>query len=153
MVNGIEMADAHLAQKPFDQRQIAQQSRAAVALHHFLHRAAEVDIDDIEAQILADARGVGHHRGIGAEELRGNGMLVRLESQVFQGAGGLVRAQRGADAVRTGELGHDEPASAQIADKAAEYGVGDARHGREHGRRCDWHASDHETGRETPHEH
>ena len=82
---------AHFTQDALDQRQVAQQARAAVALDHFVHRAAEVDVEDIEAQILADARGVGHHRGIGAEKLRGNRMLLGLEGQIFQGSGGLAR--------------------------------------------------------------
>ena len=50
----------HGAQKSFDQRQIAQQAGTAIAPDHFLHRAAEVDIDVIEAQILAIPRGIGH---------------------------------------------------------------------------------------------
>ena len=61
---------------------------------------------------------------------------------------GLLRAQRGADAVRAGELGHDEPAAALIADEAAEDRVGDARHGRQHRGRRDGHASDIESSRE-----
>ena len=52
---------------------------AAVAPDYFLHRAAEVDIDVIEAEVLAVARGIGHHLGIGAEELRGDGMLFGIE--------------------------------------------------------------------------
>ena len=42
-------------------------------------------------------------------------------------------------AVGRGELGHDQAAAAQIADEAAEDGIGDARHGREHGGRSDLH--------------
>ena len=44
--------------------------------------------------------------------------------------------------MRAGELGHDEPAAAQVADKAAENGVGDAGHGRQHRRRGDLHRAD-----------
>ena len=82
---------ADFAQHPLHQRQIAQQAGAAVALHHLVHRAAEVDIEDVEAQVLADARGVGHHGRIGAEELRGDGVLFGVEIQIaFQGRVGLV---------------------------------------------------------------
>ena len=48
---------AHLAQEPFDQRQIAEQTGAAVALHYFIHGAAEIDVEDVEAEVLADAGG------------------------------------------------------------------------------------------------
>ena len=72
----------HLAQDLFHQRQIAQQSRTAVALHHFVDRAAEVDVDDIESKILASLGRVGHHLGIGAKQLRRDGMLLRLEVQI-----------------------------------------------------------------------
>src|SRR5690349_14698477 len=41
------------------------------------------------------------------------------------------------DAVGRGELGHDESASAEVADEAAEDGVGDSSHGSEHGGRRD----------------
>ena len=84
MVNGNGDGLAHLAQQPLHQRQVAQQAGAAVALHHFVHRAAEIEVEDVEAQVLADARGVGHHRRIGAEKLRRNGMLFRFEGQVLQ---------------------------------------------------------------------
>ena len=70
---------AHLAQNLLHQRQIAQQSRAAVAFHDLIHRAAEIDVDNIEPEILASLGGVGHHLRVGAEQLRGNRMLFRLE--------------------------------------------------------------------------
>ena len=147
MVSGIEMAARTCRSRRLDQRQVAQQARAAVALHHLVHRAAEVDIDDVEAQVLADARGVGHHLRIGAEQLRGDGVLLRLEGQILAACGvGLRAPQRGADAVRAGELGHDQAAAAQVADEAAEHRVGDAGHGRQHGGRGHAHGSDRELG-------
>ena len=115
MVNGMVDGRAHFAQQSLHQRQVAQQAGAAVALDHFIDRAAEVDIENVEAEILADARGVGHDGGVGAEELRGDGMLVRVEAQIFgQRLGGFAGAQGGADAVRAGELGHDQPAAARL---------------------------------------
>ena len=72
--------------------------------------------------------------GIGAEQLRRDGMLLRLESQVFAACGcAFVAPARRAHAVRAGELGHNQPAAAQAADEAPENGIGDARHGRQHG--------------------
>ena len=79
MVNGIEIAARTVAQKLFHQRQVAKQPGAAIALHYFIDRAAEVDVQDVEPEVLAYPRGVRHHSRIGSEQLRGNGMLVRLE--------------------------------------------------------------------------
>ena len=66
-------------QDAFDQRKIAEQAGAAIAGHDLFDRAAEIDIDDIETQILAIARGIRHYLRIGAEKLGGNGMLIRIE--------------------------------------------------------------------------
>src|SRR5215813_656892 len=74
-------------------------------------------------------------------------MLFGLKGQIFQGPGGLRPAGRSADAVRAGELSHDQPATAQIPDEAAENGVGHARHGREHRRWSNGHTSDAQSGR------
>jgi len=46
------------------------------------------------------------------------------------------------DAVGRRELGHDEAASAEVADEAAEDGVGDAGHGGEDGRGGDGDGAD-----------
>ena len=133
---------AHLAQQPLHQRQVAQQPGAAVALHHLIDRTAEVDVEDVEAQVLAHAGGIGHDCRIGAEQLRGDRMLLRIEGQVLQGAGGFLAAAGGADAMRAGELGHDQAAAAQSADEAAEDGVGDAGHRRQHGGGSNGYAAD-----------
>ena len=58
---------AYGSQQALDQGQIAQQTRAAIAGDYFLDRASEVDVDDIEAHVLAVARGVRHHLRIGSE--------------------------------------------------------------------------------------
>ena len=80
----------HRAQQLLHQGQVAQQARSAVALDDLIHRTAEVNIQNVEAKILADARGIGHDGGVGAEKLGGNGMLLGLEGQVLQGAGRLA---------------------------------------------------------------
>ena len=82
---------ADFAQHAFHQRQIAQQAGAAVALDDFVDRAAEVEIEDVEAQVLADARGFGQDGGVGAEELGGDGVLVGVEAEIaLQGLIGLA---------------------------------------------------------------
>ena len=59
-------------------------------------------------------------------------MLFRLEVEVVERF--TLAAAVGADnAVRTGEFGHYEAATALITHEAAEDGVGDAGHGGEHG--------------------
>ena len=73
------------------------------------------------------------------------------KARYLQGPGGLAGAQGGADAVRAGELGHDEAAAAQVADEAAEHGVGDAGHGRENGGGGELHGSDRKLGGEGLH--
>ena len=43
--------------------------------------------------------------------------------------------------MRAGELSHDEPAAIEVADEAAEYGIGHARHGREYCRGGDFYVT------------
>src|SRR5262249_44511922 len=94
------------------QRQIAQQPGTAVAADYLLNRTPEVDIDVVEAQILAIARGISHHLRIRTEELGGDGMLVGLEVQVSERPSRPDVFRCSHHAVRTGELGHQEPTSA-----------------------------------------
>src|SRR5689334_20894279 len=56
-------------------------------------------------------------------------MLVAIEGQVALSFPVFLPQ----DAVSRGELGHDEAASAEIADETAKDGIGDTGHGREHG--------------------
>ena len=147
--DGDGLADG--SQEALHQGQIAQQTGPAVALDHLVDGAAEVDIDDVEPEVLANARGIRHDVGIGAEELRGDGAFLAFEFQVAQCAGGLARAERSADAVGAGELRHEQAAPAQIADEAPEYGVRDACHGGQHGGGGDPHRADGEAAGEERH--
>ena len=130
IVSGMRTAARTARKQFFEMRQIAQQSRAA-ALHHFFHRAAEIDVDLIEAEIFGKRGGRGHHARIGAENLRGDGMLVLVEIKIVQRARRIARQPFGA-----GEFRHDQAARAERANHAAENGVGDARHRRENRRRA-----------------
>jgi len=58
---------ANCPQDVFDLRQIAEQPGTAIALHNFLHRAAEVDVDKIETKVFADACRFRHDLGIRPE--------------------------------------------------------------------------------------
>jgi hypothetical protein len=119
---------AHRFKNPADQWQIAQQAGAAVALHDFLRRASKIQIDEVEAQVFDQARGVGQYGRIAAEELGGDGVLVLIKMKV-PSADALVAHH----SVGRGELGHDQPASTEVFDEAAENGVGHAGHGCEDG--------------------
>ena len=65
-----------------DQRKIAQQARAAVALHDFLRWAAKVQVDQVEADVFDQARCIGQHFWITAEELCRDRVLVFVEMKV-----------------------------------------------------------------------
>ena len=113
-----------------------------------------------------DAGRVGQRLGVGAEELRRDGVLVVVVGEVAL-ALGLAHARK---AVGRGELGHDEAAAgllvrrrlfyidafasrlrrlgelAGVLDEAAEDRVGHSGHGRKHGRGRDPHIADGERG-------
>ena len=110
-----------------DCRKVAQQAGAAVALHDFLGGTSEVQVDEVEAESLDHFGGFGHHLGIAAEKLGRDRVLVFVEVEIALGL--LIFLAQ--NSVGRGELGHDETASAEVADEAAEDGVGDAGHGRE----------------------
>ena len=134
---------ADLAEHTLHQGQIAQQAGTAVALDHFVDRAAEVEIEDIEPEVLADTRRFGQDRGVGAEELGGDGVLVRVEAEIsLQGLIGLTGFERRADTVGAGELSHDQAAAAEVANETAEDGIGHAGHGGEDGCRREGYRAD-----------
>ena len=113
------------------QREIAKKAGAA-ALDDFFGGAAEVDVHGVVAEVFDHARGVGHDLRTGAEELRGDGVLVFLEIEIAES---FLRAA--GDALGAGELGHQEAAVAEAADDAAEERIGDSGHGGEDGARAD----------------
>ncbi len=148
-----------------DQGQVAQQTGPAVAGDDALGRAAEVQIDEIEAGILADARGIRKRLRVRPEELCGDWVLVVVVGQVAL----ALHLPHARQTIGGGELGHDEPATglliargllhvfglrrsvrgelAGVLDEAAKDGVGNAGHGREHGRRRNVHVADGERRR------
>ena len=122
---------------PADVRQIAQQPRSTVALNHFFGGTSEIQIYKIEAQVFDNAGSLSHDLRIAAKQLRRNGMLVFVEMEISLGL--LVFSAQHAIGGR--ELGHDQAASAEIADEAAEDRIRNARHGREHGCGSNIHGS------------
>ena len=117
------------------QRQITQQAAATVAANHFLHRAAKVDIDRVKALRLANPRRLGHDLRVRPKQLRRDRMLVRLKGQVPRTLVHLDRAHRLHDAVRRGELRHQQSAMALFADQPPKDGVRHPRHWRQNGGR------------------
>src|SRR5579872_172555 len=127
-----------------DGGEVAEQAGASVALYDLFRRAAEVEIDQVEAESFDHAGGFGHDVRIAAEKLGGDRMLVLVEMEVALRLL-ILLAQ---DAVGRGELGHDEATSAQIADEAPEDSIGDSSHGREDGGGRDRDCADLESRRD-----
>jgi len=55
--------------------------------HHLSHGTASVDVDEVGFEARAEAGGVGHDRGIGAEELNPQGTFIVGDSEQFEGFG------------------------------------------------------------------
>src|SRR5207248_5328087 len=107
---------------------IAQQPRTAVALHNFVHRASEINIDDVEAAILAHLSCLRHHFGVGTKKLATDRMFIWLKVEVPEIPVGPFRRPCTYYPVRTRELGHQQPAAALIPNQAPENRIRDARH-------------------------
>ena len=107
-------------------RRLLEAVRARAGLRHLADGAAEVDVDDVRARILDHARGLGHHAGLGAEDLNRQRMLVGGDPQVAERALVLVREPGAADHLRA-----DEP-GAEAAALPAEGLHAHACHRREH---------------------
>src|SRR5277367_3445763 len=69
---------AHGAEDLLQQREVAEQA-GATAFHDLLGGAAEVDVHGVVAEVFDHFGGVGHDLGIGAEELRSDGVFVFLK--------------------------------------------------------------------------
>ena len=80
-----------------DRGQILQQTGAAVALHDFLRRAPEIEVDQVEAEVLNHPRRLRHHLGIAAKKLGRDGMLVLVEMQIALGLRSLARRMPSAE--------------------------------------------------------
>src|SRR5579863_8553055 len=109
-----------------EQRKIPQQAGAA-ALDDFLGRAAQIDVHGVVAEVFDHAGGIGHDLRICAEELRGDGMLVFLKIEITERLGGAA-----GDAFGAGELRHEQAATAEAANDAAEKRVRHASHRGKH---------------------
>ena len=75
---------SYRAQNVFDQGQVAEQSGPAIAFDDFLDRAAEVEVDRVETEVLDDAGGIGENLRIGAKKLRGDRVLIGLVIEVVE---------------------------------------------------------------------
>ena len=143
-----------------NQRQVAQQSTAAVAAHNPFRRASQVQIHNVEARIFHNARRLRQCLWIGAEQLRRDRMLVFVVGQVPL----ALRFAHARQAVRRCKFRHDQPAAGlliahagfnasrknppprflirlpimehtRVADESAEHRIRHAGHGRQHRRR------------------
>jgi hypothetical protein len=107
-------------------RRLLEAVRARARLRHLADGTAEVDVDDVRARVLDHPGGLGHHAGLGAEDLDRERMLVGGDAQVAERALVLVREPGAAD-----HLGADEP-GAEAAPLAAEGLHADPCHGGQH---------------------
>ena len=76
-------AAGHRADHRLDQIEIAEAAGAAVATYDLLHRAAEVDVDEIRAEYVRDKRGsFAHRHRVRTEDLNSDRMLLWQEAQL-----------------------------------------------------------------------
>ena len=98
--------------------QVAEEAGAAVASHDALGRAAQIEVDGVEAGVLNDAGCFSQGFGVGAEELGGDGMLILVEGEVALSLG-FAHAR---EAVGGGELGHQEAAAGlEVSDGGVDF--------------------------------
>jgi hypothetical protein len=114
----------HGANDPVHLVEVPEASRAAVALHDLLDRAAEVDVDELGSVVLRDQPGrLGHGGGVGTIDLNADGTLHLLE---------LGTLKRGADpapdGLRREEFGDHDVGTHPPAHLAV-WRLGDAGHG------------------------
>ena len=125
-VTGTETASATLATI----RQACSGSSRSVApapgLGHLADGAAEVDVDDVGARGLDEARRIGHRVGVCAEDLHGQRMLVSADPQVSERALVAVREAGAADHLGAHQTGSE---TASLAAKGLH---ADPRHRGEH---------------------
>ena len=102
---------------------IPHQRRSGVAVHHFLHRTAHIDVDDGGAPFRVESRRRGHHFGIAAGELDRHGIFFRAVGGHFYSA--VVAADHGLAGYHLGNY----QAGAESFGKTPERKIADPRHG------------------------
>ena len=112
------------ADHPGGRAHVAGKRGAAAPADHLGHRAAEVDVDEHGAALDADLGGVGHHRGIAADQLGRDRRHLAREIEQMQRRVGAAHHRLGGD-----HLGRHQ-AGAELAAELAAGRVGDADHGR-----------------------
>jgi PTS system nitrogen regulatory IIA component len=109
---------------------VPQATGAAVALDHLLHRAAEVDIDELGLIVLSDqSRGLSHGIGIRAIDLDTDGTFQFLEFSSLERGANTPADSLGGQKFRQHDIGPHAPAN------LAEGRLGDAGHWGQHERK------------------
>ena len=111
---------------------------AAVAVgHHFAHRAAHVDVDEVgPGDLGGHDGGLCHADGIAAEDLGGSGMLAVKELQKAAAFAVLIAKGLGTDHLRHRQTG------TQLAANFAESQIRNAGHGSQYQTGRDVNAAD-----------
>ena len=84
---------------------VVEQRRAGAGLRHLADGAAEVDVDDVGAGGRDHPRRLRHHRGVGAEDLDRQRVLVGADAQVAERPLVAVLDPRAGDHLRADEPG------------------------------------------------
>ena len=105
--------------------QIAQDARPPIFADHLLHRAAEVDVDEIWAYPVDDLGGLAHLLDVPSEDLDADGPLLLVDVELHDRVFGVVD-----EAPRGDELGVDHVCPVALA-KQPERGIAHVLHGRE----------------------
>jgi hypothetical protein len=114
-----------------DEVKLPEAPRSAIPLHHLLHRAAEVDVDELGLVVLGDQPcRLGHCVGVGPVDLDSDGSLDRLELRPLQGG-----ADPAADRLGRQELGQHDVGPHSPAD-LAEGSLRHPGHGSQYEREC-----------------
>ena len=112
-VTGIADRRLHGGDAVADQCRLHHQAGAEAALLHAVGRAADIEIDLVVAEVLADARRFGERRGIAAAELQRDRMLERVEAEQPRAVAAQHRAggeHLGVDQRAAREQAMEEPA-------------------------------------------
>ena len=123
-------------QDPRRMNLVAHERRAGMTVHHLLHRAAEIDVDESRTPVLVQLRRLGHHLGLAAGKLDRHGQLLRAALGHEQGFPRLADEGLAGDHFRD-----DEPRAAAL-DQAAEGQIRHPRHGRQDDRILESDGSD-----------
>ena len=100
---------------------VAHQGRARMAVDHFFHRAAKIDVDDRCPAIFVELGSLGHHTGLTARQLHGHRKFFRRGARHKQRLAVLADHRLAGDHLRNHQscaMALDQSAKRQIRNAA-----------------------------------